>query len=199
MMEDIYGEIKIPDGRAHNAVIQNFEITEREVEWARMRSLRRTNAYDYPPKAGKHVRLVVNGETMMSNTEMEKASNREFVREAKGDVLIAGLGIGLIINPIIKKPEVTSVTVIEKYQGVIDLVSKHIAHPKLLIINDDIFTWKTKLMFDTIYFDIWPNITTDSLPEIATLNRRFARRLKPGGWRGAWMEDSLKYNRSRER
>jgi spermidine synthase len=161
--------------------------------------LRRTNRYDYPPKAGKHVRLVVCGETMMSDTEMEKASNREFIRMAKGDVLIAGLGIGLIIWPIINKPEVTSVTVIEKYPDVITLVSKSVAHHKLTIIEEDIFNWKTKRMFDTIYFDIWPTISTDNLDEMATLNRKFARRLNPGGWRGSWMEDSLKYDRRRNR
>jgi hypothetical protein len=61
------------------------------------------------------------------------------------------------------------------------------------------FNWKTKQMFDTIYFDIWPTISTDNLAEMATLNRRFARRLNPGGWRGSWMEDSLKYDRRRNR
>jgi hypothetical protein len=194
-MDDIYGKVEIPDGEVGVAKIVNFEITEKEVEFARMRSLFRSNPYDYPPVAGKHVKLVVCGETMMSDTEMEKASNREFVRMAKGDVLIAGLGIGLIIWPIINKPEVTSIIVVEKYLDVITLVSKHVAHHKLTIIQEDIFNWKTKRMFDTIYFDIWPTISTDNLDEMATLNRKFARRLKPGGWRGAWMQSALRSQR----
>jgi hypothetical protein len=197
MITDPYQKIEIPDGVAGVAKIENFEITEHEVEVARMRACfrRRTNPYDYPPQAGKHVRLFVGGEVMMSDTEMEKASNREFVRMAKGDVLIAGLGIGLIIWPVVNKPEVTSVIVVEKYPDVIKLVSPHVQHPKLSIANADIFEMKTKQMFDTIYFDIWPTISTDNLDEMATLNRKFARRLRPGGWRGSWMEDSLKYQR----
>lgn len=192
MIVNDFQKIEIPDGEAGVAKIVNFEITEKEVEFARLRSLRRTNAYDYPPKAGKHVRLVVCGEIMMSDTEMEKASNREFVRKAKGDVLIAGLGIGLIIKPIVDKPEVTSIIVVEKYPDVIKLVSPHVQHPKLSIANADIFELKTKQQFDTIYFDIWPTITTDNLPEMATLNRKFARNLRPGGWRGAWMQRELR-------
>lgn len=194
-----FPKVEIPDGETHGVKVVNFEITPEEVRWANMRgSMRpRDHAYDYPPQAGKHVKLVVCGETMMSDTEMEKASNREFVRMARGDVLIAGLGIGLIIKPIIDRPEVTSVTVVEKYEGVIILVGPHVAHPKLTIVAGDIFEWKTTQQFDTIYFDIWPNITTDNLPEMAKLNRKFARNLKPGGWRGAWMQDELKRQRAR--
>ena len=71
---------------------------------------------------GDYVKLVVDGELMMSNTPMEKRTAGEFVYSAKGDVLIAGLGIGLVIMPLLYDDSVNSVTVVEKYQDVIDCV-----------------------------------------------------------------------------
>jgi hypothetical protein len=70
-----------------------------------------------PP--GTYACLRVNGRLMMSDTRMEHYTNYKVVREARGNVLIAGLGLGMILHPILAKKEVLSVTVIEKYADVI--------------------------------------------------------------------------------
>jgi hypothetical protein len=130
--------------------------------------------YTYP---GTYVKLLVNNQLMMSDAPMERKTNIDFVRKAEGRVLIAGLGVGLILKAILDKPEVSEVWVIEKYQDVIDLVAERFRHPKLMIICADIFEFnlpKTQ-KFDTIYFDIWPNICTDNLKEMSVLHRKFAK------------------------
>lgn len=48
--------------------------------------------------AGDYVKLSVGGTLMMSDTPMERRTNMEFIDKAKGDVMIAGLGIGLILE-----------------------------------------------------------------------------------------------------
>jgi len=53
---------------------------------------------------------------VMSNREVEKIHNIEIIKEARGDVLIAGLGIGLILLPIMNKTEVKSIEVVELQQ-----------------------------------------------------------------------------------
>ena len=63
---------------------------------------------------GNYVRLCHNGQIVMSNTHMERWTNMNFCDYAHGDVLIGGLGIGLIILAIQDNPEVHSITVIEK-------------------------------------------------------------------------------------
>lgn len=63
---------------------------------------------------GNYVRLCHNGQIVMSNTHMERWTNMNFCTHAHGDVLIGGLGIGLIILAIQDNPEVHSITVIEK-------------------------------------------------------------------------------------
>lgn len=46
---------------------------------------------------GNYVRLMHRGEVVMSDTYMEKRTNSGFCANAYGDVLIGGLGIGMII------------------------------------------------------------------------------------------------------
>lgn len=142
---------------------------------------------------GKYVRLHINGELMMSDTAMERISNKDFMDNAKGRVLIAWLGLGLIISNIIDKPEVTEVVVIEKYQDVIDLVSPKFANPKLKVICADIDEWRPEKgeKFDTIYFDIWADITTDNLSHISKLHNSFKGFKVKGGWMDSWMKAYL--------
>jgi spermidine synthase len=134
----------------------------------------------------------------MSDTLMEKSSNVGVINNASGHVLIAGLGIGLILPAILAKKEVLSVTVIEKYKEVIDLVEPHLhslpGGEKLHVIESDIFTWKPAKgkKFDTIYFDIWPNVCTDNLREMATLHRKYARCKTSDGWINSWKRTHLK-------
>ena len=66
-----------------------------------------------------------------------------FCTHAHGDVLIGGLGIGLIILAIQDNPEVHSITVIEKNQEVIDMVATQLPlNEKVKIIQADVFLWK---------------------------------------------------------
>jgi len=144
--------------------------------------------------------LFVNGRMMMSDGPEEHRSNYRVVNKSKGSVLIAGLGIGMILDAILKKPEVSAVTVIEKYQDVIDLVSPFLKHSKLTIECADIFEWKPAKgwKFDTVYFDIWPDICVDNLEEISKLHQRFKFYKAKGGWMGSWNHEYLKYKNQRE-
>ncbi len=151
-------------------------------------------------RPGDYVRLVANNELQMSDTRMEKISNTEFVLSSQGDVLIAGLGIGMSLIPILKKPEVRTVTVIELNQNVIKLVEPQIRiflpedqSKKLRIINADIFSWKpvNGRKWQTIWFDIWAHMSSDNLPEMAKLEDRFKHRVDRTGefFFGSWHEE----------
>jgi hypothetical protein len=124
---------------------------------------------------------------------MERSSNREFVRNANGKVLIAGLGIGLIIHNILEKENVSHITVIEKHKDVIDLVSPYFKSKKITFICADILEWLPPVgeKFDIIYFDIWPTICGDNMKEISMLHNRFKNKLNrsnPDCWMDSWMK-----------
>jgi len=162
----------------------------------------RTACYVYgqfrnPSPAGTYVSLRVTNDAgesrvMMSDFHYERATCVEVVERAHGNVLIAGLGLGMILHPILKNESVRSVTVIEKYQDVVDLVLPTLpASEKLTVLLDDIYTWKPTLgrRYDVIWFDIWPDIEVTRLPEMAQLHRRFWRylnRANPECWMESW-------------
>lgn len=161
-----------------------------------MRVVMDAGAYWFRCKPGKYVRMILNGELMMSDTGMERYSNRPLIEKANGRVLIAGLGIGMLLHNILDKAEVTEVLVVEKYQDVIDLVAPKFKHPKLRIIHEDIdqFQLDKTDLYDTIYFDIWALISTKNLEHIKKLHNRFKYRLNRANhncYMNSWMKEYL--------
>lgn len=153
---------------------------------------------------GNYIRLMHDGKLVMSDTDMEKRTNAEFCSKAHGDVLIGGLGIGLIVLAIQDKPEVNSITILEYNQDVIDLVATQLPlNNKVKIVNADVFIWKPDkgIRYDTIYMDIWPLISKEIYQkEMRVLKKKFARYLKskdlnPNRFNKCWAEYYAKTER----
>lgn len=116
---------------------------------------------------GTYIRLLQKNccgqeEVVMSNTNMEKRTNMDFVNNAHGDVLIGGLGIGMVVLAAQDKSEVQSITVVEKHQEVIDIVASQLPlNGKVSIILGDVETYVPEKRFNCIYLDIWNYINRD--------------------------------------
>ena len=186
---------KIPPGVYGSAKVEHFTIGEPSV-----RMLLRPSEFVAP---GSYARLLVNNHIMMSDTDMERRSNRHFVSLAHGHVLVGGLGLGMVVFALLQKDEVTSLTVIEKNADVVRLVQPHLPKDKRLsVIEANVFTWKPTQKYQTIYFDIWPDMSTDNLDDMTKLHRRYARsldRTDPSAWMGSWQQDLLRRHRRQER
>lgn len=141
-------------------------------------------------------------EVMMSDTPMERNTNQHFLNSAHGDVLIFGLGLGLIVLPLLEAENVSSVTVIELHQDLIDMVQpilkKHDKSNKLKCIQGDCFTYHEQIkgrMYDCIYGDIWMSISTDNYEDMKFLTRKYHGKLKrnnPNKFVDHWMKEYLK-------
>ena len=134
---------------------------------------------------GDYIRLIDKDDLwcgcVMSDTPMEQRTNTKFVLNAHGDVLIAGLGIGMIVLPTMEKDDVRSITIIEKYQEVIDMVLPQLPiNNKVNVIQGDIFTheFSKGTKFDTIYFDIWNYIYSDVYEEMKLLKKKYRKYLR---------------------
>lgn len=194
----------IPEGEAAGVKVSHFTVTEDDVRLENMRNAFTPGGSMYHISAGTYARLHVNGRLYMTDTQMERRTNIHFVRNATGDVLIAGLGLGLIVVPLLSNDSVRSVTVIERTQGVIDLIEPHLRNPKLTVICADIFEWRPAkgTKYDAIYFDIWPDVCTSNLDEIAKLHQAFkfyVNRENPNVFMDSWQRDHLKYQRQADR
>lgn len=131
---------------------------------------------------------------MMSNTEFEKITNQKFVDAAKGDVLTFGLGLGLVIHPLIDAKEVKSITVVEIDKELIDIITTTFkTTDKIKFINQDAFEYTDDKLYDVIYFDIWKDIDNKSFEEMEFMREKFKKNLKPGGWIDCWCSEEKDY------
>lgn len=140
---------------------------------------------DHYEPGKEHVFLISKTEgTMMSDYPDEKITNQKFIDKAHGDVLIFGLGLGLIVFPLMDEDNITSITIVEKdpelpflVGGIIDSFD---SLAKVKIESGDVFTHSDKLTqkYDTIYFDIWSRITDESFEEMEKLHETYKPFLK---------------------
>ena len=190
----------IPEGVSGEYAVEHYNIPE---DKARLAVTMATYSRDYLGRqifAGNFCRLKYNGSVIMSDTGGERYSNTEIVRVAHGDVLIAGLGLGMILCNILPKPEVKSVTVVEISNDVCHLVlphlSKHIGEPmtKLCVEKDDIFSHTPSQKYNVIYFDIWGDYSGDTYEETKILHRQYSKYLdrKNGHHMDSWMRWHMK-------
>lgn len=102
----------------------------------------------------------IDGVGWMFDTLHEKWMNFTTVKHSKNDVLLGGLGLGMILWPILKKSAVKSVTVLENNADVIRLIlptlEQHPQFHKLKIIECDALTFSTDQRFDYIWMDVVP-------------------------------------------
>lgn len=142
------------------------------------------------------------GKTLvMSDTPDEKRDHSWAVYQAKGECLIAGLGIGMVLNAMAMKEEVTHIDVVELEQDVIDMVAPYYEqlYPNKITFHcASIFDWKPNKdkRYDCAWFDIWDDLCTDNLEQMATLHRKFG---KKATWKGSWGKEYLQYQKQRTR
>lgn len=166
-----------------------------------MRSLREREIYHCLP--GTYTTLKINGQLWMSDTPLETKTNAAFIRAARGDVLIGGLGLGVILRPLLAKKQVMSVVIIENNRGVLDLVKPKFTDPRITYAFGDVKspTVVRKLRerayrFDCIWLDVWPNICRDYLPEMRALTKRYRAVLRRDGFIGCWGQREMELGRA---
>jgi len=100
--------------------------------------------------------LYKDGVGIMQDTTHEYQEHQWLWDNATGDVLIGGLGIGFVNQKLMDNPNVTSITIVEKYQEVIDLVWQHCPKDSTVtLIHADIETWNPTQKFNVAWFDTW--------------------------------------------
>jgi hypothetical protein len=203
----------LPEAELPLASIKHITLTEKDVSLDNLRAAINGRP-DHACPPGTYTRLFVRNSPdkgwtlMMSDTPYEIRAASWFRSQAQGDILVIGLGLGATLIPVLRKNTVRSVTVVEKSEDVIKLVEENLrnalaaegekAHRKLEVIHADGFTWRAPrgMLYDTIWLDIWPEISQSNLPEVTKLKRRYARRLNrhynKNSWMGAWEEHYLR-------
>ena len=116
--------------------------------------------------------VLEDGNEWMTLTPVDLDTCKEAIEAAHGRVVTFGLGLGYYAYMCSEKPDVESITVVEKSPEVIRLFRQHIlpqfAHPeKVVIVNEDAFLYAERIMpkekFDLAFVDTWRD-ASDGLP-----------------------------------
>lgn len=185
---------KVPAGKKGQYEVRKFTVTE---EAARNFNLECLMSYQ-PSRVitpGEYTKLVQvcdadadKGHLWMSDTPAELRDHYEAVSRARGVCLVNGLGLGVVVCAMLKKPEVTKMIVNELAQEVLDLVLPHLPKdPRLIVQRQDAFTWHPNgTRFNTVWHDIWDVRGEESHEESKRLCRRYGQWLQKPHWQGSW-------------
>jgi hypothetical protein len=195
-------KVDVPEGVSGIWKVSKFTVDKQQAEFDALRGMFSGGGMGRSTPPGTYTSLHRGGTLIMSDTPDEIRDHRGFIRSATGNVLIAGLGIGMVMRAVAMKEDVKSVTVVEQSEDVIKLVADHyLAKPygaKLDIVHADIFEWKPGrgISYDYGWFDVWDNLCTDNLDEMTKLARKYVRCVKNKGY---WGKGLLQRKRSQEK
>ena len=185
-------DVNVPCGKSGDWAIEEMILTEEDVKLHNFRAALHGDCRFVPP--GNYKKLTRNGTVIMSNTPAECIDFLYFVNcyETKGNILINGLGLGVVLTALLAKPEVEHITVIEISEDVIKLVGPTFAEdPRVTIIHANAFTWKPPkgVRYNAVWHDVWDNICEDNLPEMTKLHRKYGKRCN---YQESWARDLCK-------
>lgn len=199
IMDDM--AVDLPEGKYGLCSIQRFTVEPFSLENLRLSMFGR----DCAP--GTYTKLTRNGTLWMSDTTAERMDHLEparAIRSQGGRVLLGGLGLGMILRVALTTPTVEHVDVVELNADVIALVGptyQRMADERgisLVIHEADLFAkrWPPHTRWNVAWFDVWSDVSTDVLPEMARLRRSYGRRTD---WNDCWARRDLLRRQRQER
>jgi len=112
-------------------------------------------------EVGDEICLFEGQQLIMTDRQSETNEHDVFFNLAlRGNVLITGLGVGLVNEHLITVPEIDRVVIVEKHKEVIDMVWPHCTRDdRFEIVHDDADTWPISTMhFDFAWLDHWTEL-----------------------------------------
>jgi hypothetical protein len=183
-----YFKSDVPRGKSGPWVVEKFIVEDRPAPSVD----ERPRCFQHRP--GQYTRLKMGHEVFMTDLFDEWWTQKKAADEATdrgGHVLITGLGLGLIVESMLRIPggPVQSVTVVERSSDVVHLVGPHLLTrygDRLKIVNGDAFTWQppSTPQYSIVWHDIWPNPHDPSVKsEMDRLENRYRNCCD---WQGFW-------------
>lgn len=195
--------VTVPDGASGDVEVRRYEVGNAAAAWSFLRDMAGRGV-----PAGTYAGLYRRGHLWMSDTPDEKRDHLPILRTARGwgaeRVLVNGLGLGMVVGGLLNNETVRHIDVVEIDPDVIALVGLHYramaeaAGKTVTVHHGDAYTirWPAGMTWDCAWHDVWKDLCTDNLKQMATLHRRYGRRVK---WQGSWGRSLLEYQRGVER
>lgn len=224
-IQEAYGST-MDEGRTEHWIVQRFDITEQDAIRFLLES---ATGGSRPVLPGEYRRLmhfpkgvpdnltrdsfrIPQGDgsrIMMSDILPEIADHMDAIKAARGRCLVNGLGLGVVVEAMLRKPEVDRVEVVERDAEVIQLVGTQLfakyGTQRLTIHAYDAFafahhydTMADRLAasdlpqkFSVVWHDIWPDIHHSNLRGMQRLREMYQPHC---AWQGCWAERECHQN-----
>ena len=182
---------KVPEGRSGDWVLERFCVgddptydagRDTRPQFAR----RRPGSYSLLRRGEVQFMTDLYDEWWTQRLLLDQAARRS------GQILISGLGLGLIVESLLRSPDIEAsrVTVLELSKDVIRLVAPHFRDlygDRLEIVEADVFTWTPPAgsRYSVAWHDVWP-----SPYGVEDEMERLRERYQPwADWIGFWPEE----------
>jgi len=167
-----YKDIKVPDIKIGKSELKN--ISYKSYEAFVFNDLERIDDGKIIPQIGffkdefTYPALLEDERIWMTITPNEIETMKEPVEKANGNVLTYGLGLGYYTYMVSEKSDVSTVTVVEQNEDVINIFKTNILpqfkhKDKIRIIKDDAFRYAKEQMsiesFDYVFTDLWHDVS----------------------------------------
>lgn len=178
----------VPPGAAGRWRVSTFEVSAAASRFGQMRSFNPSSLGRYVP-AGTYTALHRGGQLVISDTPDEIGDLRELWWNARGRVLINGLGLGCALRLVLARADVTAVDVVELAPEVLQLVAPSFTDPRVRFHQGDAYTFPIPrgARWECVWHDVWDDICRDN--DYRGLRRRYARRTR---WQACWSEDLVR-------
>jgi hypothetical protein len=183
-------QANIPEGQAGAWRVERYTVSPDDARLDMLKATVKGRGRWVPE--GAYTSLMRGGTLVMSDTPDEARDHREAVRRATGECLVFGLGLGLVAEAMLARPEVTGVTVVELVPEVIALVAPTLRErwgTRLAIVEGDARTYRLPRgagrgpHYGVVWADIWDHISADNLEDMAALRRYWRPRAT---WMDCW-------------
>lgn len=188
-------KVALPCRRRRRAAIRHYQIGVRHADATNWSIVMHNDdrAWSYP---GRYTGIEIDGIMYASDEAKEIVDYLPFLRRAQGRILLTGLGLGLCLQALLRKPEVEHVTVVESSADVLAVVAPyHLSrfdNSRMSLIHADAFDWQapTGTRFDIGYHDIWPLAAGFYWPQHVALFEHYQHVCaQQDSWRGEWMRE----------
>jgi hypothetical protein len=177
-------KVTVPEGKSGDWEVRNITAPR---PWRNPRWERSIGIVRRVPR-GMYTALVHKNSIVMSDTPDEIRDHLPAIEKAQGEVLVTGLGLGVVVQAMLRKPEVTNVTVLEKSPAGITLVAPHYQQQfgaRFAVIHADAFTWQPPQgsRYAVVWHDIWTYFLPENLIQMDMLEQHYQ---PVADWQGFW-------------
>lgn len=183
----------VPEGKKNDWEVKRFVVSEEDAKRFNVGLIFSRQSWR-EIKAGTYTKLTYQDKTIMSDTPAEKGDHAQIIWNAKGNILLNGLGLGWVIEACMQKKDVVHITAIEIEADVIKLCGSFLLNKfpnRLSIVQADALVWKSpkRIRYDCVWHDIWPSICGDNYESMKKLRRKYGRKTN---WQDAWCSEWVK-------